>query len=81
MPKLYFNDIGIRNALLKYYNLPNDRVDKGNVCENYAFIRLRYNYQSDEIHYWRTADGAEVDFILDENQNKKKILILRLKFH
>lgn len=64
MPKIYFHDLGFRNALLNQFNLLPQRTDKGMLIENYAFIRLRTIYDNDSIRFWRTADGHEIDFIL-----------------
>jgi len=41
MPKVYFHDIGLRNSLLNYFDKPQARIDKGQLIENYLFIRLR----------------------------------------
>lgn len=64
MPKVYFNDLGLRNALLNQFLPIFQRLDKGMVLENYAYIRLRTLYGNDLLHYWRTSDGNEIDFII-----------------
>lgn len=65
MPKVYFHDLGLRNILLGLFNPIEQRLDKGMLIENYAFIRLRQIYGNDLIRYWRTADGHEIDFIIN----------------
>ncbi|MCF8379261.1 MAG: ATP-binding protein [Bacteroidales bacterium] len=67
MPKVYFDDIGIRNALLNRFTDLQNREDKGALLENYAFIRLKEMYKPDTINYWRTADGNEVDFVQSDD--------------
>jgi len=47
-------------------------MDKGELIENYAYIRLRDLYGLDSLYYWRTADGNEVDFLVEEGLNKGK---------
>jgi len=64
MPKVYFNDLGMRNMLLKQFSEVENRLDKGELIENYLFIRLRDIYSTDDIQYWRTSDGNEVDFVV-----------------
>jgi len=64
MPKVYFHDLGFRNALLNQYQPLAQRIDKGMLLENYAFIRLRNMFDNDTIKFWRTADGNEVDFVI-----------------
>ena len=41
MPKVYFNDLGFRNSLLKLYGSVDFRPDKGALIENDALLRLR----------------------------------------
>ena len=77
MPKVYFNDLGFRNSLLKLYGSVDLRPDKGALIENYAFIRLRQLHGNDAIHYWRTADGKEIDFIISKEYNQGEALEIK----
>lgn len=70
MPKVYFNDNGLRNTLLNNFSKLNDRADKGELLENYVYCRLRQLFDTDNLHFWRTADGNEVDFIVQKHFNK-----------
>ena len=67
MPKVYFNDPGIRNVLLNRFIQFGKREDKGALLENYAFIRLTEKYKSENIKFWRTASGHEIDFIISDD--------------
>lgn len=63
MPKVYFNDIGLRNiargAIQPTY-LPD-----GAQIENFVFCELKKHFIPNEsLFFWRTAGGAEVDFIV-----------------
>ena len=64
MPKVYFNDLGMRNILLNQFTDIDNRMDRGELIENYVYIRLRDTYPTDDIRFWRTADGNEVDFVI-----------------
>ncbi len=66
MPKVYFHDLGLRNALLNHFSPFPLRPDKGALLESLGFLHLHRLYGSDRLHYWRTADGHEVDFVLQE---------------
>ncbi len=67
MPKLFFNDTGMRNVLLnRFYNF-NTLADKGALFENYIFKRLNEVYGKEEIKYWRTSDNKEIDFVINES--------------
>lgn len=70
MPKVYFNDVGLRNAILGRFEHPKDRIDKGALLENFIYNQLRLKHDPYIIKYWRTADGNEVDFIIEESFNK-----------
>lgn len=70
MPKVYFHDTGLRNSFNDYFHPMRDRLDKGTVLENFVFTTLRNYTKIDDIKYWRTADGNEVDFIIDTPRNQ-----------
>ena len=67
MKKIYFHDLGIRNAIINNFNLLESRDDVGAMWENFLIVeRMKYrNYNG--IHasqyFWRTYDGSEVDLI------------------
>lgn len=64
MPKVFLNDLGLRNLLINNYIDIHIRSDKGQLFENYIFLRLRQQYRDEEIKFWRTADQKEVDFVV-----------------
>jgi len=65
MPKLYFMDTGIRNIITGDLNALDGRRDSGNLVENSVFLMLLTGKGPlDEIYYWRTKAGAEMDFVL-----------------
>lgn len=70
MPVAYFNDLGMRNILLNQFQSIEFRIDKGELMENFVFTQLRNKYPTDEIRFWRTADGNEVDFVVSTQFEK-----------
>jgi predicted AAA+ superfamily ATPase len=74
MPKVYFNDLGLRNVLVNYFAPVEQRTDKGPLLENYVFRRLADQVSRDTIKFWRTADGNEIDFVLEESSKKRKAI-------
>ncbi len=66
--KIYFLDLGIRNLVLENFVFFNDRTDKGLVLENGVFIELFFKLRDKmgELHFWRTKQGAEVDFVMEK---------------
>lgn len=70
MPIAYFNDLGMRNILLNQFQTVDFRIDKGELIENFVFLQLRNKYIPEEIRFWRTADGNEVDFVVSTEFEK-----------
>ena len=66
-PKIYFWDLGMRNALINNFNLLEDRNDVGILWENFIIAeRLKYNVYRKNFsssYYWRTYTGAELDYV------------------
>lgn len=63
MPKIYFLDNGIRNFALRAFQDFETRQDKGAVLENFIFTEILKS-TDEELHFWRTKEKAEVDFVL-----------------
>lgn len=65
--KIYFWDLGIRNALINNFNSLDLRTDAGQMWENYLISeRMKYNSYYKLIpnyFFWRTHDQKEVDFV------------------
>ncbi|MCD6354961.1 MAG: ATP-binding protein [Prolixibacteraceae bacterium] len=70
MPVVYFNDLGMRNILLNHFQPVEFRIDKGELIENFMFLQLRNKYAIEEIRFWRTTDGNEVDFVVSTEFEK-----------
>lgn len=67
--KLFFLDNGLRNVAIQNFDSLEYRVDKDHLIENMVFSNLRKNAPTlEEIHFWRTKAGNEVDFILEKNE-------------
>jgi predicted AAA+ superfamily ATPase len=79
MPKVFFHDLGFRNTLLNQYLQVFQRIDKGMLIENYAFIRLRTLYGNEDLRFWRTADGAEVDFVVTSGQDQGEAIEIKFE--
>ena len=78
MPKIFFGDTGLRNALLKSFQELALRPDAGALVENAVFNNLQKNSPLlEEIHFWRTQSQNEVDFVLQQNN---EALPIEVKF-
>ena len=68
-PKFYFSDIGIVNSLTHRFSIHEKNENFGKAFENWVFHELKcaryYSQAFDSIYYWKTMNGTEVDFIID----------------
>ncbi len=64
-PVFYFRDIGLRNFAAGSFGALSDS-EAGFAFQNviHAMLKERFPLADTTIHYWRTKDKAEVDFVL-----------------
>jgi uncharacterized protein len=75
MRKIYFYDIGIRNAIIDNFSPLELRNDVGALWENFVVMEIikANEYAQKDVHYyfWRSLQQQEVDFIeIFENELK-----------
>jgi len=67
MDKIYFYDLGIRNALIENYNAIDIRNDTGQLWENFIMVerikQMEYQQIYANQYFWRTHSGAELDYV------------------
>jgi predicted AAA+ superfamily ATPase len=61
-PKIFFLDLGLRNIIINNFSPLLDRVDQGELLENFVFRELIEH----DLKYYRTKNGAEVNFVIDD---------------
>ena len=65
--KIYFYDLGIRNAIINNFETLTDRTDVGQLWENFLVTeRLKANENNQNYvnrYFWRTYTGAELDYV------------------
>ncbi len=65
--KLYFVDLGVRNALIGDFNALDLRADVGAMWENFLVMerlkRFAQRGEAIQYHFWRTYGGAEIDWL------------------
>lgn len=67
-PVYYFSDLGMRNFALGLFGSSAPLLSDGFLFQNFVFHRLKdwVRDTSWQIHYWRTTNKAEVDFVVDQ---------------
>lgn len=80
--KIYFVDLGIRNALIGDFNPVELRSDLGFLWENFLFMERRKMFANKQIshtsYFWRSYSGAEVDYV--EKIASKEISAFEFKY-
>lgn len=80
-PKIYFYDLGMRNAIIEDFSEPYFRRDLGAMFENFIISEVTKNnlYFSwgYKLAYWRTIAGSEIDLVLT---NKKDLIGAEIKY-
>jgi predicted AAA+ superfamily ATPase len=74
MKKVYFCDLGLRNIIERNFNEITFRADNGAVFENCVMLALWRNKGiGGELQFYRTTNGAEVDFVLSRLSDKTAV--------
>ena len=80
--KVYFNDLGVRNALMGNFVPTSGRTDAGAMFENFVVNLLVFGsdafQQPYQFHFWRTASQNEVDLVM-VNQRTAKLVPVEIK--
>ena len=71
-PKFYYFDVGIANYLRNRRNIQLGSVDFGHAFEHFIIQKLiayiGYSRKEEQLTYWRTSSGYEVDAIIGEGR-------------
>lgn len=70
-PVVYFRDLGLRNYPLGLFGSLESSSDCGFLFQNLIFQMLTHGTPlgSSRVHFWRTKDKAEVDFVVEQGKN------------
>jgi hypothetical protein len=74
-PVAYFGDLGMRNYALGIFGNVSSPAESGFLFQNLVFLLL--NSGGARLHYWRTTDKAEVDFIVEKGRD---LIPIEVKF-
>lgn len=81
--KVYFSDLGIRNAVINNFSDLSSRTDVGGMFENLVanVIRSGFSYfdPDKQIYFWRNAAKAEVDLVIT-SQVDQELIPVEIKF-
>lgn len=65
--KIYFYDLGVRNAIINKFDAIQTRGDNGALWENFCIIERKKQIQDNKwyrgTYFWRTTSQKEIDYI------------------
>ncbi|MBU6157512.1 MAG: ATP-binding protein [Bacteroidetes bacterium] len=77
--KIYFNDLGIRNALINDFRPVEVRNDAGALFENFIINELRKQNEYKQVfanfYFWRNTEQREIDLIIEKNNQLQAVEI------
>jgi len=80
-PKIYFDDVGLRNAVIDNFDPLSKRADGGQLLENFIYSQLDKRARlTGQVRFWRTQTKSEVDFVWQEGTNAPYPLEVKLNF-
>lgn len=72
-PKIYFWDLGLRNAIIGNFDDLSIRPDSGAIFENFIITEISkinsYLGNPYQLKYWRLKSGSEVDLVLTKGKH------------
>lgn len=81
--KLYFYDLGVRNALVKDFRETKLRPDQGGLFENFIILEIekqRRNTNSQRnLYFYREYGGKEVDLIIEDYYKKYQCIEIKVQ--
>lgn len=78
-PLFYFEDLGLRNYSLGLFGNLNLPAETGFLFENFVFkiLKEKIGLSAAKINFWRSKEGAEVDFVIEAGQ---RVLPIEVKY-
>jgi uncharacterized protein len=78
-PAVYFRDLGMRNYPLGLFGNLGSPSEVGFVFQNlvYQMLTASLSAGSTRVHFWRTKDKAEVDFVVEKG---KRLIPIEVKY-
>lgn len=66
-PKIYCRDFGIIKSTTKHFEILDYNLISGEIVENFIFKELSGIFLDEDIYFYRTTAGAEIDFVVKKD--------------
>lgn len=81
--KLYFYDLGIRNALVKDFRETKLRPDQGGLFENFIILEIEKQKKNTgvqrNLYFYREYGGKEVDLVIEDYYKKYQCVEIKVQ--
>ncbi len=81
--KLYFYDLGIRNALVKDFRETKLRPDQGGLFENFIILEIEKQRKNTgvqrNLYFYREYGGKEVDLVIEDYYKKYQCVEMKVQ--
>lgn len=81
--KLYFYDLGIRNALIKDFRETNLRPDQGGLFENFIILEIEKQRKNmgvqRSLYFYREYGGKKVDLVIEDYYKKYMCVEIKIR--
>ncbi len=81
--KLYFYDLGIRNALVKDFRETKLRPDQGGLFENFIILEIEKRRKNTgalrNLYFYREYGGKEVDLVIEDYYKKYQCVEIKVQ--
>lgn len=81
--KLYFYDLGIRNALVKDFRETKLRPDQGGLFENFIILEIEKQRKNTDLqrnlYFYREYGGKEIDLVIEDYYKKYQCVEIKIQ--
>ena len=78
MPKIYIEDIWIKNYSLRQFDSITKKIDLWSEVENFVYNELTKQFEKKQIYFYRTVSKAEIDFVIEKSF--EKYILIEVKY-
>ena len=79
MPKVFFEDLWIRNVVIWEVEWIKEKIDIGDEVENFVYNELSRKYDKDNLFFYRTVSKAEIDFVIENSYDNYSIIEVKYR--
>lgn len=79
MPKVFCEDLWLRNYSLKEFDAINKKINIGQEVENFVYNELRKKFEKEQIYFYRTISKSEIDFVVSKQYDLHTLIEVKYR--